>query len=209
MSRCCCGGIPSFSSTRSLIRSTLRSTSSQGLPVVDRGRTMEMQRTELCRQHESKGLSSSAYPHKCREIGMKMCCGITLSVGSMSISISFPVSVWNRQGFHESYSPLYNLSLRSLGIYYLLRDRCTFLAKLLWRIGRRWPHLNSSNIFRLCLRGQDSMNHLTLVPQVISHPSPHPTPLESMVFLLEIAMSDILKIAFLWVRRLLYINGRN
>lgn len=57
MSRCCCGGIPSFSSTRSLIRSTL-------------------------------------------------------SVGSMSISISFPVSVWNRQGFHESYSLIYNLSSR-------------------------------------------------------------------------------------------------
>lgn len=45
MSRCCCGGIPSFSSTRSLIRSTFRGTSSQGLPVVGRGRTMEVERT--------------------------------------------------------------------------------------------------------------------------------------------------------------------
>lgn len=56
MSRCCCGGMPSFSSTRSLIRSTL-------------------------------------------------------SVGSISISISFPVSVWNpgQRNFQ-------NLTLKLIGL---------------------------------------------------------------------------------------------
>jgi len=94
MSRCCCGGIPSFSSTRSLIRSTFRGTSSQGLlRGRDHGSGKNKSYADSMR---AKGLSSSAYPGKgtCREIGLERYWAyITLSVGSMSISISFPVSV--------------------------------------------------------------------------------------------------------------------
>lgn len=129
MSRCCCGGIPSFSSTRSLIRSTL-------------------------------------------------------SVGSMSISISFPVSVWNRQAFHESYSPIHSLFPRwnilsgSLGIYYVLRDEQFWqsFSEESKGFDHTWIHrtfLGCEHVWaRFCERFDlNPTGHFTL---------PHPTPLESM-----------------------------
>lgn len=71
MSRCCWGGIPSFSSTRSLMRSTCT-----GVGGGHYGSIMGW-----------KGPTVSLGP-----------AGRTLSVGSMSISISFPVSVCTETG---------------------------------------------------------------------------------------------------------------